>query len=59
MERLKVHRLLSILTIVVGVAGVIIVGHVEDDPIVIPPLLIVLGIVWFLITHVRIRSHHT
>ena len=56
MKKLKMHALLSIMTFVIGVALMIIVGYVEDDPSIPPVILIVFGIGWFIITRFRIRS---
>ncbi len=50
MKKLKLHKRLSLLTIVIGIAGIIIVGYVDDEPILLNPLLIVIGIGWYLIT---------
>ena len=58
MKKLKMHALLSVITFAIGVVLVIIVGFVEDDPMIPPFLLIVFGIGWYIITRVRIRSLH-
>ena len=57
LKELKMHALLSVAAIVTGVAIVIVVGYVEDDPIIPPVLMIVLGIGWYIRTRLRIRSH--
>ena len=54
---LKIHAWLSAAMIVLGVVIVIVVGYVEDDPIIPPVLMIVFGIGWYIRTRVRIRSH--
>ncbi len=56
MKKLKMHALLSIITFVIGIVLVIIVGYVEDDPSIPPVFLIILGVAWFIITRLRIRS---
>jgi hypothetical protein len=59
MKKLRRHVRLSQLTFALGVLLMVIVGYVEDDPTIPPILLIVLGIGWFIVTKVRMRSHHT
>ncbi len=54
MKKLKRHSALSLMMSVVGVVIVIIVGYVEDDPIIPPFILIGLGMAWFVITRIRI-----
>ncbi|NND71549.1 MAG: hypothetical protein HKN43_08210 [Rhodothermales bacterium] len=56
--RLKRHTVLSVLTFLIGVALVVIVGYVEDDPIIPPFIMIAVGAVWFIVTRAKIRSHH-
>jgi hypothetical protein len=57
-KKLKVHTLLSVLTIVTGVVLMIFKIYADSEPGAIPLLLIVLGIGWYLVTRARIRSHH-
>ncbi|HEX2203181.1 MAG TPA: hypothetical protein VHG91_07775 [Longimicrobium sp.] len=57
-RRLKVHRLLSVLTIVTGVVLMIFMISTESEPGAIPLLLIVLGTGWYFVTRARIRSRH-
>lgn len=56
-KKLKVHTILSSLTLVIGVMLLIYMITVESEPGAIPLLLIVFGIGWYLITRARIRSH--
>ena len=58
MKKPMVHKLLSTLSIVIGIVLLIYMIYVEDEPGGIPLLLIVFGIAWYLITRRRIRSHH-
>ncbi|WP_445666266.1 PEP-CTERM sorting domain-containing protein [Fodinibius sp. AD559] len=58
-KKLKTHSLLSILTIVFGVAFLIFMIVVEDEPGTIPLLLIVAGTGWYFITRYRLRSKET
>lgn len=58
MEKLKVHTILSVLTTVIGLVLMIYMIYVESEPGAIPLLLVVFGTGWYLITRVRIRSHH-
>jgi hypothetical protein len=52
------QKLLSILTIAIGL--VLMVGKIyaDSEPGAIPLLLVVLGMVWYFITRARSRSHH-
>jgi hypothetical protein len=52
----KVHALMSVLTVLLGVALLIYMVTVEDEPGAIPLLLIVVGSGWYLITRERFRS---
>ena len=54
--KLRVHTLLSVVTIVIGVALMAYMIVVEDEPGAIPLLLIVLGFGWYFATRARIRS---
>ncbi len=56
--KLKVHKMLSVLIIVVGF--VLMIGKIYADSEAggIPILLVVLGTGWYFITRVRTRSHH-
>jgi len=58
-KKLKMHSLLSVLTLVMGVALLIFMIVVEDEPGAIPLLLIVVGTGWYFINQNRIRSQHT
>ncbi len=58
MKKLKVHAILSAMTIVIGVVLMIYMIFVEDEPGGIPLLLIVFGIGWYFVTRVQIRSRH-
>jgi len=58
MEKHRVHRLLSVLTIVLGVMLLIYMIVVESEPGAIPLLLIAVGTIWFLVLRTRLRSHH-
>lgn len=55
-DKLKVHTLLSALTVIVGASLVTYMMYVESEPGLIPLLLTVCGIGWYLITRVRLRS---
>ena len=58
MEKHRVHRLLSVLTIVLGVMLLIYMIVVESEPGAIPLLLIAVGTIWLLVLRTRLRSHH-
>ena len=57
-RKLRLHTRLSVLTIVIGVALMIMMIVVEDEPGAIPLLLIVLGTGWFFVTRFLVRSRH-
>ena len=58
MEKLKVHALLSVLAIAIGLVLMMYKIYADSEPGLIPILLVVLGIGWYFITRARIRSHH-
>lgn len=58
LEKLKVHKMLSVLIIAVGCVLMIGKIYADSEPGGIPILLMVLGTGWYLITRVRARSHH-
>lgn len=53
----KAHARLSALTVLIGVALLIYMITVEDEPGALPLLLIVVGSGWYFITRNRFRSH--
>ena len=57
MKKLKVHTMLSGLIMGIGVLLMIYMITVEDEPGGVPLLLIVLGMGWYVVTRVRMRSH--
>ena len=58
-KKLKIHSLLSVLTAVIGVALLIFMIVVEDEPGAIPLLLILGGTGWYFITRYRARLQQT
>ena len=58
LEKLKVHKILSVLTIASGFVLMLGKIYADSEPGAIPILLVVLGIGWYFITRVRNRSHH-
>ncbi len=56
-ESLRLHKIISILTIVIGVVLMIYMISVESEPGAIPLLLILLGAGWYLVTRVRSQSN--
>ena len=58
MEKLRVHTLLSVLTIVLGAVLLIYMVTVESELGAIPLLLIVVGTGWYFFTRSRARSQH-
>lgn len=58
-EKLRLHKLISVLVIIIGCMLMIYMIYVEDEPGAIPLLLIVAGSGWYFITRYRIRLQHT
>ena len=56
-ERLKVHKILSALTIAIGFVLMLGKIYADSEPGAIPILLVVLGMGWYFITRARARSH--
>jgi len=55
-KKLKIHRILSILILAIGVMVLIYGIIVEDEPTLVALLLIVSGTVWYIITRSKIKS---
>jgi hypothetical protein len=55
-KRLKLHRTLAAIIIVVGLILLIYMITVESEPGLLPLLLIVLGTGWYILTRARMRS---
>lgn len=54
--RLRVHRMLSALAVLIGVALMVYMIYAESEPGAIPLLVATLGIGWYVITQNKIRS---
>ena len=54
----KVHKILSILTIAIGLVLMIGKIYADSEPGAIPLLLLVVGMGWYFITRFRTQSHH-
>ncbi|HEX2189333.1 MAG TPA: hypothetical protein VHG51_10570 [Longimicrobiaceae bacterium] len=57
LEKLKVHRILAVLIVAVGLVLMIGKIYADSEPGGIPILLVVLGTGWYFIARVRARSH--
>ena len=57
-QKLKFNSIFSILTILLGVALLIFMIKVEDEPGALPLLLIIIGTIWFIINRVRIKKRN-
>ena len=55
-KRLKVHTIFSVLILAIGAVLMTYMVTVESEPGLLPALLVVAGIGWYLITRARIRS---
>jgi hypothetical protein len=58
LEKLRMQKGTSVLTIAIGFLLLIYMVLVEDEPGAIPLLLIISGSVWYFITRARTQSHH-
>lgn len=58
-KKLRVHKLISILITFAGIALMIFMIIVENEPGAIPLLLIVAGAGWYFITRSKIHSQQT
>jgi hypothetical protein len=56
-RKLMAHTVLSIFTTAIGVALLIYMILVEDEPGAVPLALTALGIAWFIIARVRLRPN--
>lgn len=56
LKKLKVHKLLAVLSFSLGLLLMIYMVLVEDEPGAIPLLLIVLGLGWYFIIRTQIKS---
>lgn len=57
-KKLKLHSLLSVLTILFGIMVLLYGIIVEDEPTLVALLLLFGGAVWYFITRHRIHSQH-
>lgn len=55
-QKLKLSKILSVLTILLGTALMIYMITVEDEPGALPLILIIIGIVWFVINRYQIKK---
>lgn len=55
-QKLKTHKLLSILVLFLGILLLIFMITVEDEPGSIPLFLIAAGVTWYVITKRRSRN---
>ncbi len=58
MKQLQLHSRLAVIISVIAVMGMLANMYIESEPGALPLLLVVLSIAWYVITRVRIRSHH-
>lgn len=56
-QTLKISRLFSIITTVLGLTLLIYMIKVEDEPGALPLFLILVGTVWFFVNRGRMRRH--
>jgi len=58
MERPKIHARISAIVIAIGVVLMIAKIYTDSEPGGIPILLVLLGLGWYFVARLRIRSHH-
>lgn len=56
-QKLKINKILSVLTILLGIILVVFMVMVEDEPGALPLFLIVAGTVWFSISQYQIKKY--
>src|SRR5262245_9139001 len=57
-RKLLVHTVLSLLITAIGIALLVYMITVEDEPGAVPLALIALGIAWLVIARLRMRPRH-
>ena len=57
-KKLRLHKLLSVITIVIGFVLLMYMVLVEGEPGAIPMLLIAGGTGWYFMTRARMKSQH-
>ncbi len=58
-KKLKIHKLISLLITVIGIALMTFMVIAEDEPGAIPLALIVAGAGWYFILRARSQSNYT
>lgn len=58
-DKIQMNSLLSVLTMIIGIALLVFMIIVESEPGAIPLLLIITGVGWYVITRYRLGSKHT
>lgn len=58
-KKLKLHKLISLLITVIGIALMTFMIIAEDEPGAIPLALIIAGVGWYFISRARTRSNYT
>ena len=60
-KKLKLHILLSVILLIVGIIWLMVVSYGIEQGVesgIIPALMIFVGLVWFIVTRFRIWWHH-
>lgn len=55
-QKLKLYRILSILTILLGLILIVYMIKVEDEPGALPLLIIITGAIWFIVNQIKIKK---
>lgn len=55
-QKLNYYRILSILTILLGVVLLMYMIKVEDEPGALPLILIISGIGWFILNQLKVKN---
>lgn len=56
-QKLYYYRILSLLTILIGVLLMTYMIKAEDEPGALPLLLIITGILWFIVNQIKLKNH--
>lgn len=54
--KLKIHQRIAIGMMIFGLAMIVIIGYVDDEPVLHAPLTVVVGLGWYIYTKRKIKS---
>ncbi len=56
LNKLKIQQRIAIGMMIFGLAMIVIIGYVDDEPILPAPLMVVVGLGWFIYIQRKIKS---